>query len=318
MRSAIRRAKVNLTMRCGGSASRRPVAVVYGNCQAAAVRQVLAMNPEFVESFNLVAVPAAHEVDQGQLRALSGLLRRTSLLLTQPIRSDYRGLPLGTEQIISQCPSDLTIVRYPSMYYEGLHPYQVYVNTGGHLSEPAPRTGYHDLRVLAASFRSFSVDNALQFVNSYIPPVEQLDRIAEQSAEQMRSREVTLDVGISDLLSRQSKIHDRSFLTVNHPSNSVIEILVERFLAMMGMSYQSTLLKDELLGAVAAPVNAMVAETLGLVDGRVGSDWQIHGETVSEGSLMAEHLNWYRSRRDVVEAGVKQHAERLRDLQLLG
>lgn len=318
MRSMIRRAKLDLEMRCGGRGSRRPVAVVYGNCQSAAVRELLASSPDFTDSFSVVAVPAAHEVERRQVRSLSALFRRTSLLLTQPVRDNYRDLPLGTEQIISMCPSNVTVVRFPSMYYEGLHPYQVYVNTGGHLSEPAPRTGYHDLRLLAASFRSLSNEGASQFVASYVPPAGQIFRIAEESSEQLRIREVMLDVGISDLLDRRSRFHDRSFLTVNHPSNTVMNVLVERFLTMMGMVYEPPLLQNELLGAVSAPVNAAVAEMLGLANGRVGTDWQLHGQTVSEESLMAEHLNWYRSRRDVVEAGVKQHAERLRDLHLLG
>ena len=46
--------------------------------------------------YRTVRIPPVHELERGDLTHLDALLAVTDVLVTQPVRADYRDLPLGT------------------------------------------------------------------------------------------------------------------------------------------------------------------------------------------------------------------------------
>ena len=112
-------------------------------------------------------------------------------------------------------------------------------------------------------------------------------------------------------------MHDRAFLTVNHPSNAVIETLAKRVLVHLSLNPAIEPPQRELLGSTAAPVDWRLAEALGLSEARVGKTWTIGGKRVAEQELWVEHLAWYRRRPEVVDAGIRQHGDRMAALGLI-
>ena len=99
------------------SRDRRPVLLVWGNCQAEALRVLLGSVEDL--PFRTVRVPAAHELtdtDVPHVRRLSGL---TAVLVSQPIRSGYRDLPLGTDDIAAMLPPGSRVLRWPVVRQSG-------------------------------------------------------------------------------------------------------------------------------------------------------------------------------------------------------
>ncbi|WP_241490615.1 WcbI family polysaccharide biosynthesis putative acetyltransferase, partial [Microbacterium testaceum] len=68
--------------------------VVVGNCQAESLRLVIAS-----EALPAIRIPAVHELTATDAARLHDVLARASFLVAQPVRDDYRGLPLGTAQL---------------------------------------------------------------------------------------------------------------------------------------------------------------------------------------------------------------------------
>ena len=70
----------------------RPLLVVHGNCQAEALRVLLAGDASPVRT---VRVPPVHELTSEDLPHLDRLLAEVDVLVSQPVRDGYRDLPVG-------------------------------------------------------------------------------------------------------------------------------------------------------------------------------------------------------------------------------
>ena len=88
----------------------RPVLVVTGNCQAESLRLLLQS-----DDVRTVRVPPLHDVRPHEVEPLRRWLARTDLLVTQPVRDDYRGLPLGTDQQVAALPASAAVAVVPAV-----------------------------------------------------------------------------------------------------------------------------------------------------------------------------------------------------------
>ena len=129
--------------------------LVIGNCQAEALRQILDAVGD--RPYRTVLVPPVHEIEASDLPHLEVLLRQTAVLSCQPIRNDYRDLPLGTGQLAAVLPAAATVLRWPVIRYAGLYPFQVIVRRPADRSVVPPPVPYHDLRTIAAALEGRSI-----------------------------------------------------------------------------------------------------------------------------------------------------------------
>ncbi|HTK62799.1 MAG TPA: WcbI family polysaccharide biosynthesis putative acetyltransferase [Pseudonocardia sp.] len=283
-----------------------PVAFVHGNCQAESLRILLSASPTF--PFPTVRVPPAHELAAGDLPALDRLLSRTALLLSQPVREDYRGLPIGTGQLEARLGGGRRVVRWPVIRFTGLHPYSAIVRHPSDRSAVPPVVPYHDLRTLAvAAGRLRETDE--------IPEVEP-DRLREVGADAVdelaRRERLYTDVGVSDLLIGYGV--DAAH-TLNHPGNSVLVALARRVQEAVGAPADAVDPGRELLGGIRAPLERPVLEAWGL-DAPGRPEWLVDGVPIPVDVVRRAQLEWYSSHPDWVEAGLQRHAKRLCTLGL--
>ena len=89
--------------------------VVVGNCQAESIRLVVSN-----EEHPGVRVPAVHEMDAADADRLHRLLAGAAFLVVQPIRDDYRALPLGTSQLRAALPPGARTVVVTSLRNDSL------------------------------------------------------------------------------------------------------------------------------------------------------------------------------------------------------
>lgn len=274
----------------------RPLVVVHGNCQAESLRVLLA------GSLRSVRVPPVHELERDDLPHLRRTLAHACVLLSQPVRPDYRDLPLGTAQVTAALPSGAQTVLFPVMRYAGLFPFQAIVRSP--VGDP-PVVPYHDLRTLVQSVTGTAPARAAS-ASAY-------RAVAEQSLEELRSRERRHGlVPVSDLLPRAGA--DAAH-TVNHPGNTVLRGLAERVLERLGRTAAVPDPGRTLLDAVHAPLAADVLEALG-IDAEPREHWVLAGRTVPDEVVRDRQLQWYGAHPEVAAAGLERHAATLRLLAL--
>lgn len=265
----------------------RPTLVVTGNCQAESLRLLLDG-----DDVRTVRVPPLHELGPADVTDLAALLARTDLLVSQPVAADYRGLPIGTEQLAAHLPPGARTALVPPVRYAGLHPYHLLVHPPG-LERPDPPTvPYHDVRTaLAAAGR---------------PPLPPLTAaavraVADASVAELERRErLHGTVRVSDLLARP--VAD-SMRTINHPGNTVLEPLAARLREALGLDPRPPGVRRPLLMSIHAPLLPAVVEAHALPDAPTDA-WTVDGATVGTDAVTASHLDWYARRPEMLAAAL--------------
>lgn len=282
--------------------------VVIGNCQAQPLTTIL---NALQGQIRFLQVPAVHLIRSSEVGKLHRLLERAAVCALQPISNNYRQMPLGEEQLSDHLPRSAAVVRFPSLYYSGLHPYQCYVRGQNGMNIGAPLVGYHDLRALFAASRTSEMIEALNMVET----VENKAKIAEaarQSIALLRDRESSLDVAISDCIDQSD---GTTFYTMNHPSDYLLLATAKRILAHLEVPatkrWQSS--ETPLLGALRAPVESSVARALELVTEH-DDTWHVDGRTYSRDEVMIGYMRWLFQNPDVVQVGVERHLSAAEEL----
>jgi hypothetical protein len=261
--------------------------VVIGNCQAESLR--LLLQADDVETHRL---PALHELTAADVEPLHRLLSRTDLLVAQPVGPDYRGLPVGTDQLVACLPPGARTVLVPTVRYAGLHPYHLLVHPPDLEKPDPPAVPYHDVRtVLAAASRSA------------LPPltIEAVRAVAAASvAELARREELHGTVRASDLLARPVA---GSMRTINHPGNAVLEPLAARVRDDLGLDPRPPGVRRELLRSIHAPLlpEVVAAHRLGVPP---TIDWTVEGLPVAVDTVTEAHLAWYSARPEMLAAAL--------------
>ncbi|WP_447648065.1 WcbI family polysaccharide biosynthesis putative acetyltransferase [Microbacterium forte] len=261
--------------------------VVLGNCQAESLRVVMDA-PEH----RFVRVPAVHEMtaaDAARLHEIAGL---ADVVVSQPIRDDYRDLPLGTRQIAAV--TDARVMTVPPVRFAGLHPFQSAFRVPGVEGDP-PVVAYHDVRTLAAA--------AGIPVVAALAPAE-VRAVGQTSIDTLRLREQTADVAVSDLFDSVTADHMR---TVNHPGDAVWMPLGARMLEMLGHTGGPIDPGRPLLNSVRAPLEPEVVDAWGLAD-EPRAHWIVDGVAVDDAEVRAAHREWYATHPEFVDAAATRLA----------
>ena len=272
----------------------RPLGLIHGNCQAEAVRVLLSGSSTF--GWQLARVPPVHELEPDDLPPLDRLLGACTLLLTQPVAADYRGLPLGAGQLSDRLAPGATVVRWPVVRHVGTFPWQATIRVPDG-AEP-PLVPYHDLRTLTGR----------------TPRDPDLRAAAERSLQELARREQRdADVGVSDAL---TDLGADAMHTLNHPGNAVLVLLARRLQQAVGEPADATDPGRTLLGAVRTPLEAEVLSALGLDHGAARDHWLVGGHPVTAETVAAAHRDWYAQRPDAVAEGLARYADVLPELGL--
>jgi hypothetical protein len=271
-------------------------AVVLGNCQAESLRIVID-GPDLAT----VRIPPVHELEAADLPHLDRLLDSASLVVTQPIRDDYRGLPVGTRQLASRLTRGARLVVVPAVRHRSLHPAQVVVRHPDMPIEDPPIVAYHDLRTIA---------EALGYERPELRPAT-VAAIARESTAELRSREERNDaVRISDVFDRPRFPLMR---TLNHPGNAVWAELARRVRDRVGLDDAVTDPGRELLWSVVSPREDVVIETWGL-DDAPDPRWSVDGRSVHDDEVREAHLRWYAGHPELLRLAADRHARALDEL----
>ncbi len=269
------------------------LAVVVGNCQAESLRIVLDGN-----GLRTVRVPPVHELTAADVPVLAGWLARARVLVTQPIRDDYRGLPVGSAQLAARLPRGAGAVRVPVVRFAGLFPAHAIIRPPHDRSAVPPVVAYHDLRVL------------MEAAGRRLPPLTRAAALAlaELSRRELRVREEAHGtVMVSDLFASPSFAQMR---TLNHPGNALWNPVAARVREALGLPAHDGDPGRPLADSIHAPREPAVLEAFDLPDAPE-PDWLVEGARITAEEVREAHLRWYADHPDAVTSGLERHAEAL-------
>jgi len=272
-----------------------PLLLVWGNCQAEALRVVLAGSPSL--QFRTVRMPPVFELTAADMEHLRALAGRSTVLLTQPVKDDYRELPLGSAQVAAMLPAGATVIHWPVIRTSAYHPFQAIIrDPEGTLGDP-PIVPYHDLRTLASAKHN---------TDRWDTPVSvaACREIASQSLAELRRREdAQCDVAVSDVFG-QPAVGD--MFTVNHPGNRILVELARRIQGLLGRPADATDRGRALLGEVRAPVPQQALAALGL-PGVESPSWRVLDDEIPAQEIHLTQWQWYRDHPRMITAGYRRY-----------
>jgi hypothetical protein len=282
--------------------------IVYGNCQADAIRILLESSPTF--PLRTVSLPAVHELTPDEADVLRDILPHVAAFVTHPIKAGYRNLGLGSEELAAIVTGH--IVKIVPLFYQGLYPFQVRVRFDGHA---APLTLYDDLRFLYCAANGWDSDLAGRWLTTYEAPTAVLGELAEESRCELarRERDLAVDVHASHWIA-DPDIHARGFFTVDHPATVLLDYVAAGICGHLGYDYNGNS-NGELLGIVRTPLEPSVCAALQL-DVQPSCDWRVERTIYSQNQMLQTHLEYYSARPELVKKGVAQHSERMARLAL--
>ncbi|MBJ7453748.1 MAG: hypothetical protein JHC71_16940, partial [Blastococcus sp.] len=184
----------------------RPLLLVHGNCQAEALRVLLDGDASPVRT---VRVPPVHELIAEDLPHLDRLLAEIDVLVSQPVRDGYRGLPLGTAEVLARAGRRPVPVVVPIVRWAALHPFQVIVRTPA--GDP-PLVPYSDLRTLTLAAGGPALPES--------PSAAAVRAVRDLSVRELEGRQARHGaLPVVDLLDAAGAAAAH---TVNHPGNEVL------------------------------------------------------------------------------------------------
>jgi len=282
-----------------------PLLLIWGNCQAEALRVVLAGSPSL--QFRTVRMPPVFELTSADLEHLRDLADRSTVLLTQPVKDDYRELPLGSAQVAAMLPAGATVIHWPVIRTSAYHPFQAIIrDPDGTLGDP-PIVPYHDLRTLA------SAKHSTDMWDTPVSVAVCREIAAESIAELGRREREQCDVAISDLFNQPAA---GDMFTINHPGNRILVELARRIQQLLGRPADAADRGRPLLGEVRAPMPQQAMAALGL-SGVESPSWRVRGEEIAAEEVHLTQWQWYRDHPRMIAAGYRRHQAAL-DLLGLG
>jgi len=296
----------------------RPIALVYGNCQAEAVRRILVTHPGFAERYQLLRIPAVHEITPRELAMIESRLSEVEVLISQEIKSGYRGMRLGTQQLADRLPRTAQVLRYPVAYFEGMFPFHVYLNRGDSpIAASAPFTDYHDLRTMYAANQGWDVATTLRRLDELELDPAWIRSNAERSLNLLAGRENSFAAQLTSVIRQHPT---SSFKTINHPANGLVTEVARQLLVNLGYPDADLVLdsRQTYLDHMTAPLEPQIVRALGgepHLNER--GDWITSAGTFSRTEVVTAHLAEYAADPDLLAGGLKKHAERLQNLELM-
>lgn len=197
--------------------------LVLGNCQARPVSQLLglATGAAILEPV-VLHLSRPEEADTHDAR-----MREADLIVTQVTQDAFLPAHVTSSNIRSLHGNKVLV--WPNLFYLGQQPWLRYVTHASFGRILGPLDTYHDLRILGEWYQTRTGHNPLP---ELLP-----DEVARKSLAELRLREASCDLIVSDLIEAEAA-RRQLFFTFNHPSAWLLHRLVLRICQQAGLLYR--------------------------------------------------------------------------------
>jgi Polysaccharide biosynthesis enzyme WcbI len=242
--------------------------LVYGNCQAMAIKSFLSKHPDFVSMYEISEVKPVHLLTQEDVLTLEKTIAEIDLFIHQPVSDDYKGIhQLSSRYIKSQLKSSCKVLSFPVAYFTGYHPEITYLKDRNKIvvSKPFP---FHDLNILKLYAEGKSIDRTIEEIEGEaFYSAEYLQNNLSKTLDNLEVRESNLDVILSKFI-RENFREKLLFHTFNHPSSIVLEYLLNSILDLLNIhrdkGFFELFINHDVLAQNSFPIYPSVAKYLDL------------------------------------------------------
>ncbi len=196
--------------------------VILGNCQNQEIANMFNM---IINLENFVVKNFYHEMIKDNYEMLKREFELADIIIMQPLSEKFGYF--STDNIKNIYPSKCLVI--PNLFFRGYFPELTYAGEEGKRL-PSPIGEYHHAGIIAGWKMGIDENKLHNLLNSEKFYLETgLKDTLEKSINELRNREKTCDVIISDFILQNYK-HIPLFYTVNHPTGALIYELVIRIL----------------------------------------------------------------------------------------
>lgn len=226
----------------------KKLAIVYGNCQAEVLCNMLELNPFFFQDYIILRVPPVHLYrNQKQINNIfyGKVIKETNLFVYQHVSLENGyGQELATERLCCQVDKNCSLVRIHNIYFDGY-----FVQMDQYFQKKASRHmdryyfPYADRFVHKLWMDGEKTEDIIRIIMDpwYVSSSEIMEK-CNRSVCELRKREENTDVAISSYIEENYR-NTQLFYTRNHPANQVLHIYVNRLLKLLG--YEQNAQMDE-------------------------------------------------------------------------
>jgi len=213
--------------------------LVYGNCQAAAVKTYLQKNSTVASAYRFVDVKPVHLLSKIDIPFLNQVISEIDLMIYQPVSDNYKGIyQLSTRYLKDKLKSDCQVISFPVVYFTGYNPEVIYLKdlNGTVISEPF---AYHDVNILRLFAQGKSVRDIVtiiqsdEFYNSSF-----VKKQLNNTISNLNVRENEIDQRLSPFIQDNFR-NERLFHVFNHPSKTILSFIANLILERLGIKDRS-------------------------------------------------------------------------------
>lgn len=239
---------------------------VMGNCQSAPIRDLL--KKRIGVEADVVQLKPVHLLNKADLRDVLTHLRTADIVVTHLISENYNDLPIGTGQLKDIMRPGARLIVVPNAHFIGYFPSFLYIKDAKGRTV-APRiadyscfpSDYHDAFCIAGKIKGLSMDQVSSFYAEYAGAHEWISKYVGESLESLRERERECDVTVSGYI-EEFYTESQLFWTFNHPSNRLLEYIVDKVIECIGLAPIVQKNNAEYLKGTVLPLFPFVVNTM--------------------------------------------------------
>lgn len=249
---------------------KKKIALIYGNCHIAPIREGLENSEQFSEEYGFYPLRMIQEINQTQGEDLKlQVFERCELFIHQEIRDKNQyGFEYSSSALLKRISPSCKVISIPNLY--GLPKY-LFPQIDGLLPEKRVKNrayfSFRDKYIEAMYERGRDIDYIVDKIKwGGIEEIEkaELFSLQEQFLQKVSEREKAWDIKISGWLEETlGKKH--LFYDVNHPTNEVIKYIVNNLLKVLHIDNDVNLEYLPRLDMYEIPIYGALMEGLGMV-----------------------------------------------------
>ncbi|QNI86906.1 WcbI family polysaccharide biosynthesis putative acetyltransferase [Synechococcus sp. ROS8604] len=201
--------------------------LLIGNCQIVAISKVIedAYSHEII--LNKIII---HKTNPSLVEQYAEELSQSDLIISQLIKNKNYPSVLSSDYIKNCHPQKCIFI--PNSYFRGYNPDLIYLKYEGLRLVDTPLHDYHSNIIYKGWKKSLSEKETLNLLNDSTTWEKLYKTVASQSFEELKSREVSCDIKISEFLEKNMS-HSVLFHTFNHPSNKLLAEIAAQLIQMI-------------------------------------------------------------------------------------
>ncbi len=285
--------------------------LVYGNCQADAIKIYFNRIPEFIAAYEIIDLKPIHNLTKNDIPKISIVSKNLDLFIYQPISDNYKGLPeLSTKHILSNLPKSCQTISFPVSYFKGYSPETFNLKSlqGKTITSPY---SYFNLNFLHDQYFDKPIKESYSNIlnDAFYSKEFVLDNL-KKTLDNLKNRESNLDIKLTKFILENYR-KEKLFHTFNHPNSTLLHYVCKSILKLIVDVREESfdelpkkLRELEMLGRNRFPTYASVASHLNF-EFEVNKNVTIAKKEIPLMDFVKEQRNFLKQNKDLILHNLK-------------